>query len=240
MSKRPAEPVERYSKKSKAEPASSSTHPSGVAPLGNLYFATDPTNSRDAGLGLLGFFQDDILLYLLGLLWFFKLIFSPIQGGFRFWARDTVIGQQSLLFILWNRCVVARSIFMWISRRLPIWVHLENNLFKKEDQQIIFEIWPTPSSRYNNHKLYSLEPGFYSDVIYNAWYCAQINPYRWAKLNNIQRRENLSVEEFKAKYEKPGVPVIISDIVPSYVIHLPFQALTLVDGQPSRNGIKNI
>jgi hypothetical protein len=35
----------------------------------------------------------------------------------------------------------------------------------------------------------------------------------WSTGNTIERRSNLSVEEFVEKYEKPNIPVIITDVV---------------------------
>eukprot|EP01125_Pyxidicula_operculata_P018709 TRINITY_DN6673_c0_g1_i1.p1 TRINITY_DN6673_c0_g1~~TRINITY_DN6673_c0_g1_i1.p1 ORF type:complete len:399 (+),score=116.35 TRINITY_DN6673_c0_g1_i1:60-1256(+) len=58
--------------------------------------------------------------------------------------------------------------------------------------------------------------GLFSDTLYNEWYCSQINPSKWAQTEFIERRSNLSIEEFIEKYEKPNIPVIITDIVPQW------------------------
>lgn len=55
--------------------------------------------------------------------------------------------------------------------------------------------------------------GIYSDVLYNSHYCATIDPCRWAQIDNIDRRSNLSVEEFIEQYESKGIPVILQDVV---------------------------
>jgi len=43
---------------------------------------------------------------------------------------------------------------------------------------------------------------------------ASIDLSAWVKTSNIDKRSNLTVEEFIEKYEKPNIPVVIQDIVP--------------------------
>lgn len=38
----------------------------------------------------------------------------------------------------------------------------------------------------------------------------------WANVENVDRRSNLSLEEFITQYGTPNIPVIITDIVPKY------------------------
>lgn len=38
----------------------------------------------------------------------------------------------------------------------------------------------------------------------------------WLAVDNIKRRSNLSVEEFIRDFETPGVPVVITDVVPKW------------------------
>jgi len=58
--------------------------------------------------------------------------------------------------------------------------------------------------------------GIFSDRLYHNWYCAHVDPYTWATKENIDRRSNLSVEEFITEYEIPSKPVIITDVVPKW------------------------
>lgn len=58
---------------------------------------------------------------------------------------------------------------------------------------------------------------FYSDVLYNQWYCSNVDLSAWANYENIDRRSNLTLEEFVEQYEKPNRPVIITDVVPKWV-----------------------
>lgn len=55
--------------------------------------------------------------------------------------------------------------------------------------------------------------GLYSDALYNRWYVAQLDMERWTGADTIERRSNLSLEEFIREYEIPNKPVIITDVV---------------------------
>lgn len=56
--------------------------------------------------------------------------------------------------------------------------------------------------------------GFYSDLLYQPWHCSTA-PLRksWLKQDTIDRRADLSVEDFKTQYELPNRPVIIQHAV---------------------------
>ena len=56
--------------------------------------------------------------------------------------------------------------------------------------------------------------GFYSDLLYQPWHCASVPLHKsWLKRDTIDRRADLSVEEFKLQYEAPNKPVILQHAV---------------------------
>jgi Cupin-like domain len=56
--------------------------------------------------------------------------------------------------------------------------------------------------------------GFYSDLLFQPHNCATTTlKDRWLQIESVQRRANLSVEQFMAKYEVPNVPVILTDVI---------------------------
>eukprot|EP01126_Amoeba_proteus_P053921 TRINITY_DN659_c1_g1_i7.p1 TRINITY_DN659_c1_g1~~TRINITY_DN659_c1_g1_i7.p1 ORF type:complete len:231 (-),score=47.68 TRINITY_DN659_c1_g1_i7:123-815(-) len=55
--------------------------------------------------------------------------------------------------------------------------------------------------------------GFFSDLLFNSWYCANIDLCRWSKKENVDRRRNLTKQEFVDQYESKGIPVVIEGIV---------------------------
>jgi len=60
--------------------------------------------------------------------------------------------------------------------------------------------------------------GFWSSKIYKRWYRSHVSLDPWKSLpfQNIDRRNNLSLKEFKEEYEKKKKPVIITDIVKNW------------------------
>uniref|UniRef100_A0A6B2L4Q4 JmjC domain-containing protein n=1 Tax=Arcella intermedia TaxID=1963864 RepID=A0A6B2L4Q4_9EUKA len=74
-----------------------------------------------------------------------------------------------------------------------------------------------------NHQIVDANPpinasGLYSDRLYQSWFCAQVSPYLWTKVENIERRSNLSLEEFRTEYEAKNKPVIITDVLNKWEI----------------------
>ena len=58
---------------------------------------------------------------------------------------------------------------------------------------------------------------FYSDLLYQPWLCATLDiDESWTIAENIDRRSNLSLEEFRSEYEGRNKPVIITDVVQSW------------------------
>eukprot|EP00198_Chlamydomonas_reinhardtii_P001554 XP_001690890.1 JmjC protein [Chlamydomonas reinhardtii] len=54
--------------------------------------------------------------------------------------------------------------------------------------------------------------GFYSDLLYQPWFCANFEmPPDWLQPNNIDRRAGLTPEQFRVEYEIPNRPVILTD-----------------------------
>ncbi|KXZ56047.1 hypothetical protein GPECTOR_2g1599 [Gonium pectorale] len=54
--------------------------------------------------------------------------------------------------------------------------------------------------------------GFYSDLLYQPWFCATLEPPAdWLEIDNIDRRSGLTPEQFRAEYGAPNRPVILTD-----------------------------
>ena len=62
--------------------------------------------------------------------------------------------------------------------------------------------------------------GFYSDYLYANWRCASAPLHKLIRtsstLENIDRRSNLSLDEFIDQYALPNKPVIITDVVQTW------------------------
>ena len=54
----------------------------------------------------------------------------------------------------------------------------------------------------------------YSDLLYQSWYCSNLEiPEQWLAVENVPRCSKLSHEEFQTRFEKPNLPVIVTDVV---------------------------
>lgn len=73
---------------------------------------------------------------------------------------------------------------------------------------------PTAAARKRKPRRYHPVSHFYSDLLHQSWLCAtlEVDP-TWLEVENIDRRSDLSVEDFKIHYERPNRPVILTDIV---------------------------
>lgn len=58
---------------------------------------------------------------------------------------------------------------------------------------------------------------FYSDYLFQSWLCAslEIKP-EWLSTDNIEKRDNLSVEEFIRDFEEPNKPVLLRGAMNSW------------------------
>jgi hypothetical protein len=52
-----------------------------------------------------------------------------------------------------------------------------------------------------------------ASVLFYRWVCHRFDPGTFSKIDNIDRRSNLSLGDFIEKYEKLNKPVIITDVV---------------------------
>ena len=58
---------------------------------------------------------------------------------------------------------------------------------------------------------------FYSDYLFQSWLCASLEiKDEWLKTDNIERRENLSVEDFIRDFEEPNKPVLLSGVLETW------------------------
>lgn len=54
----------------------------------------------------------------------------------------------------------------------------------------------------------------FSDLLYQPFHCATANIRKeWIQADDIERTSDLSLEDFRERYEKPAKPVIITDVV---------------------------
>jgi hypothetical protein len=56
--------------------------------------------------------------------------------------------------------------------------------------------------------------GFYSDLLFHTWQCTAVNIKQWDNGHEtIDRKNNLSYEEFAKEYLEPNKPVVVTDVI---------------------------
>ncbi|ORY97057.1 hypothetical protein BCR41DRAFT_314724 [Lobosporangium transversale] len=171
-------------------------HPLGIKPLGNYYMdATQPDftgSCRGPSLGLLSRLTDEIIMEILNLLSSHDLLTLG--------AASRVLYGLTHLDDMWKS--------LTIEKFGGDWEWEEDNwratFLKRSDPKY------DTSMILKNRSQMKLK-SFYSDVLFQPFYCAAIGMEPYIAVENIDRRSNLTVEEFVNEYERPGKPVIIID-----------------------------
>ncbi|XP_042017280.1 F-box protein At5g06550-like [Salvia splendens] len=164
---------------------SAQSHSHGVQPLGNLYFSSSPTNSRNTGLGNLQIFTDELLLEILAYL------------------SGTQLGVLS---------TVSKSFYVFCNQE-PLWRNLvldtcQNRFLYKGTWKNTFV--SSYKSSFNIVSSGVRVRDFYSDYLFQSWLCANLEMKpEWVERDNIVRRRGISVDEFISSFEEPNKPVLL-------------------------------
>jgi hypothetical protein len=171
-------------------------HPLGIKPLGNYYMdATRPDftgSCRGPSLGQLSRLTDEVIMELLNLM-------SP-QELLTLSLVSRVLYNLTHLDDMWKILTIDRFKGDW-EWKDDSW---RATFMKRSD--------PTydTSRILQNRETFKLNT-FYSDVLFQPFYCAAIGMEPYTTVENIDRRSGLTLEQFIQEYERPGKPVIITD-----------------------------
>eukprot|EP00039_Didymoeca_costata_P008160 m.108685 g.108685 ORF g.108685 m.108685 type:complete len:486 (+) comp13974_c0_seq1:164-1621(+) len=172
----------------------SGTHPYGVEPTGNALVKDAAKSCREAGLGVLASLTDELILNILE--------FLDVQSLGR-------IANVSRAFY-----VIGHTDELWKSRVVDSHPsHKAGGFWFQNTWKDTCACLLHPDKKIPPHKPIKVA-GYYSDDLFAPWLYASLwtNP-NWIAKDNVKREANLSVEDFRLKYEVPGIPVVISDIV---------------------------
>ncbi|KAF2075258.1 hypothetical protein CYY_003434 [Polysphondylium violaceum] len=168
-------------------------HPYGVKPQGNYYFDSlnqDFVDSRKIGLG----------------------IFQCLEDSFIIDSILDLLSERDLCNIV-NR--ISKAFYLLVQEEEPwkmrcinrfsdgnfTFAHNWQYTFKFNASKKTFNVIPKPIQvKY-----------FYSDFLFHIWRCTSVDLKRWEEGDTIDRKTNLSWEDFTANYLVPNKPVIISD-----------------------------
>jgi hypothetical protein len=57
---------------------------------------------------------------------------------------------------------------------------------------------------------------FYSTLLHHSWCLLTCDLMKWTRIDNIDRRSGLTLEQFITEYEIPNKPVVLTDVVPTW------------------------
>lgn len=159
----------------------------GVQPLGNLLFSACTHNIRDSGLGSLRVLGDETLCEILGLLQGMDLAtLSLVSKAFYVFSHQD---------FLWRNLVLEKygGDFRFTMDWRCTYVRAASSLGRLAEPRLQVT-------------------GFFSDYLFQSWLCSSLRMKdEWLTVDNIDRRANLSLEDFVSSYEEPNRPVIITD-----------------------------
>lgn len=173
-------------------------HPCGVQPECAAHLIGDDNSVRTKGLGKLSSLSDEAILNLLYLL-------SAVDL-----ARLSTCSKALYAFCnydeLWKSLTLESLSGKWEYRSNWRTTYLYSSSLKNE--QDTTTTVPKPLLKIK---------GFYSDLLHRSWLCSTIDiDSSWLEVENIDRKSGLSIEDFKRLYERPNIPVILTDIVPHW------------------------
>ncbi|KAG0254772.1 hypothetical protein BG011_005533 [Mortierella polycephala] len=171
-------------------------HPLGIKPLGNYYMdagRSDFTGScRGPSLGQLSRLTDEIVMEILNLLTSKELLTLG--------AVSKVLYGLTHLDDMWKTLTIDQFKGDW-EWQDDTW---RATFLKQSDPQ-----YDTLMILKNRDQMKMKH--FYSDTLFQPFYCAAIGMEPYIAVENIDRRSGLSLEQFIQEYERPGKPVIIAD-----------------------------
>ena len=170
-------------------------HPHGVQPE---HFATllgDDNSTRSKGLGDLHILSDEAILLILESL-------EPFQLG-----RIATVSKALYCFAshedLWKSFVLQLDdSTSWLYEKTWKMTYVRT-MHAQQSENV------TGSCIVVDH--------FYSDLLHQPWFCATLDiDESWITVDTIERRSNLTLEEFQQSYEDLNRPVIVTDVVPTW------------------------
>ena len=165
------------------------SHPYGLKPWGNFYQDESHTSIRDSSLGRFGVLKDENILGILEMCCPYSLI----------------------------RLTACSKVLYIFSHHEDLWRAMT---LKEMNGNFDFtNSWKETYCRHKAGRSYVTHrpikiSGFYSDLLYQPFLCATLGfDPSWLSVDNVDRRSNLSRQEFIEQYERRNRPVVITDVV---------------------------
>jgi hypothetical protein len=165
------------------------SHPYGLKPWGNFYSDETHVSIRDTSLGRFGVLKDEHVLAILESCSSYSLL--------------QLAAVSKVFYIFCHHEDLWRAITL---------KELNGNFdFSNTWKETYCRHKAGP--RYVTHRPIKVS-GFYSDLLYQPFLCATLGfDPSWLAVDNVDRRSNLSLEDFIEQYERRNRPVVITDVV---------------------------
>ncbi|KAK6099357.1 hypothetical protein MT418_000782 [Batrachochytrium dendrobatidis] len=187
-------------------------NPFGIRPLGNMLLDGGSFTTRNSGLGAFSGLDDHLLLELIA------TAFScahpcSIETMFTATEGDRALNRLAQTSRAWY-CLVSND-GVWRQRTIS---RFGGNFKYMNSWRDTFKY----TILVNQFRLSDFIPdqplrvsGMYSDLLYTSWRCATVplDHLCGIGIDNISRRNNLSLSDFLQEYAKPNLPVILTDVV---------------------------
>jgi F-box domain len=181
-------------------------HYCGVQPEHVAEFIGDTNDVRTKGLGLVSKLSDEAVLNILGFLDAQSLaILQSVSKAFYCFCNHEE---------LWKALVLQEFAGNWEFQGTWQDTYLASKLQTTKNTNTPAAAAALTKKFRNKPRTYLPISHFYSDLLHQSWLCATLEvDSTWLEVENIDRRSNLSVEDFKMQYERHNRPVILADIV---------------------------
>ncbi|KAJ3210926.1 hypothetical protein HDU82_007154 [Entophlyctis luteolus] len=205
-------------------------HPLCVQPMGNaLLHAPDMSHlyaDRRRGLGLLAALDDALLVAFLA---------DPrLLPDHRSVLRLAQCSRAAYIFCSFDDIWRSRCIARFNGTFGPVFGLSWKNTFKSACVRLGHSL-PLPERSEVTETTPACVGPFFSDYLFCSWRCAA-TPLdllcRTSAPENIDRRSKLSVSDFIAEYDAPGIPVILTDVVPQWPAFTKWSMQYLADSFP--------
>jgi hypothetical protein len=183
-------------------------HPTGVQPEHIAELIGDTNDVRTKGLGTISTLSDEAVLNILGFLDAHSLavLQSVSKALYCFCNHEE----------LWKALVLEEFAGDWEFQGTWQDTYIASKELHQQKNTSSTTTAATAAKKTRRYKPRTYLPisHFYSDLLHQSWLCATLEvDSSWLELENIDRRSNLTVEEFKTQYERQNRPVILTDIV---------------------------
>ena len=187
-------------------------HPLGVRPMGSLLLAAPGTvNLRDVpgALGRLGPLSDELLLRVLAAADACTLACcAGVSRALRMYSHSDDLWRVLVLEQLPKGAQLIYSV-SWRHTYIAM-VKQSATAAKPANGATAAAVDPAPAPPL---------PALYSDALFTPWFCGTASiPERWLVTDNIPRVDGstLGAAEFEARFEAPGLPVVLTNLTSAW------------------------